>query len=233
MNRILRTALTAVAVLAAPLAGVNAQPTQTVFSYSSSANTTTLLLNGTTDIAASVRGWYTSSGENNGSSSGNNFIAGTCGTVACGGDGSAYRNWFQFNLANFTPTVTSAVLLLNNPSEGFFNELGASLGYNLFDITTGFAGLGGVTSAAVFNDLGTGTQYGSTNVTSAQNGTTIAITLNAAALASLNTGRQDGLWAVGGNIGTTSVVPEPSTYALMIAGLAGIAIAGRARRRAQ
>lgn len=233
MNRILRTALTAVAALAAPLAGVTAQPTQTVFSYSNSGMTTTLLLNGTTEIAASARGWYKESGETNGGSSGNNFIVGTCGTVACGGDGGAYRNWFRFNLANFAPTVTSAVLRLDNPSDGFFNELGASLNYNLFDIATGFAGLGGVNSVAVFNDLGTGTQYGTTNVTSAQNGATVAITLNAAALASLNAGRQDGLWALGGNISNTSVVPEPSTYALMMAGLAGIAIVGRSRRRAR
>ena len=232
MKRTLRSTLMAVVVLAAPVAAANAQPTQTVFAFSGgAANTTTLFLNGTTSFTATGRGWYDATGGTNGAFVDNNYIAGICGPVVCGGSGSLYRNWFRFNLASFTPLATSAVLRLTNPTDGFANTLGASLGYSLFDVTN-FFGLGSGNSLAVYNDLGTGTQYGTTNVTGAQNNTVIEIALNAAALASINTGRQDGSWALGGTmVAGTSVVPEPSTWMLMVAGLAGIAVAGRAKRR--
>lgn len=229
MRQLLRSTLAGIALLTGATAVTNAQPTQIAFQFSNSLSTS-LLINGITTVSAAGRGWYDADGLSNGGSSTNNYAAGVCGPVACGGSGETVRNWFRFDLANFSPVATSAVLRLENPANGYFNELGSSLNYNLFDITGTFGTLGNSNSLAVFNDLGTGTQYGTTNITSAQNGTIIEIALNSAALASINSGRQGGFWAVGGNI-ATSVVPEPSTYVLMMAGLAGIAVAARAKRR--
>lgn len=229
-----RSTLITLALVAAPLAA-NAQPTQTVFSFSGSGFSTQLLLNGTTTVAANARGWYDSFGVTNGAAADNNYIAGTCGPVACNGSGQIWRDWFRFDLSNFTPLATTAVLRLENPSVGFFNALGSSLVYNVFDVnSTTFASLGSANSLSAFTDIGTGTIFGTTNVTAAQNGTIIDITLNAAGLASINSGRQQGQWAVGGDIVSTTVVtPEPSTYVLMMAGLAGLAVAARRKQRAK
>lgn len=232
MKLLLRASLIAASFAAAPLTSANAQATQTVFSFSSQGFSTSLTLNTSSTFAAVARGWYDETGSSNGNSNGSNYIAGRCGPVACGGSGSMYRNWFSFNLANFTPLVTSAVLQLQNPNVGFFNELGSSLDYSLFQVSTGFAQLGLGNSLATFTDLGDGSLFGSVNVTSADNGTTIEIALNAAGLASINNAREQGQWAVGGAIdASTNVVPEPSTYALMATGLAGIVALARTRKR--
>jgi len=233
MRLSLRTSLLSVALLAAPVTQARAQATQTVFSYSGSGNTI-LLVNGTTSFSSFVRGWYDQAGNPNGAGASNNYIAGRCGPVACSGNGNIYNNWFAFDLSNFSGTVTSAQLLLDNGSNGFFNELGSSLNYSVFDIVgTAFSALGTSIGVGIYNDLGTGVMFGTTNVTAADNGGVVTVNLNAAGLASLNNARQRGVWAVGGStaLGNSNVVPEPSTYALMAAGLAAMLAVGRARRR--
>jgi hypothetical protein len=79
----------------------------------------------------------------------------------------------------------------------------------------------------IFNDLDSGIFYGSAVVTSADQGTQILITLDAAGLASLNASA-GGTWAVGGSIyGAQS--PEPGT--LLMFGSGALGLAGLLRRK--
>jgi hypothetical protein len=173
-----------------------------------------------------------------------------------GSDGSEEtRNWFLFDLSSVADTIVSAELRLHFP---FYGSDDSSEDVGLFDVLTPAATLttgtpiGSPAGQAVFADLGTGVQYGQRTVTPADAGTTLIFTLNANALAALNSATST--WAVGGRMlswdpdvdveslfgGTSSgslrqlvlnaeSVPEPSSFALM--GLAGLAAFARHRRR--
>ena len=97
-------------------------------------------------------------------------------------------------------------------------------------VTTSIATLISAQSGQVgiYNDLGSGVQYASTVVTAASDGTQVLITLDAAALASL-IAAEGGSWAVGGAVSASSSVPEPTSFGLLGAGLAGLAVLGRRR----
>jgi hypothetical protein len=111
------------------------------------------------------------------------------------------------------------------------------LAYSLYDVSTSAAALDGDSgpNAAIFNDLGTGTLYGSFAVTTGQANSVVSFTLNAAGIAAINAA-QGSLFSIGGAAPTatdgqfifgfsntpnannslvleTSDVPEPLTMA--------------------
>jgi hypothetical protein len=115
-----------------------------------------------------------------------------------------------FDLTALTSEITSASLLLYNPD----NALPALKGYvspdptetyRLHQVDTAIATLTasnvGAAGMQIFDDLGTGTVFGERVVSAADNGTTVAIALNADGIAALNAAR-GGLFAVGGAIST-------------------------------
>lgn len=177
--------------------------------------------------------------------------------------GNERRSFFVFDLAGISGTITGAALNLYNPDvdpvKGYFSPDPTET-LSIFDVTTpiGTLTLGGVGLVGVFDDLGSGTNFGQRLVSAADNGTTIQLTLNAAALAALNA-------AIGGSIAfggalesiggavdqyvfgfstaafvpidvrqleldvQPAVVPEPEALMLLGIGLAALA-AGRRRR---
>ncbi len=189
------------------------------------------------------RGWRSNgSVPSNGISPANNYYAGESPT---GVPPTEYRNFFFFDPV-FSGTVSSARLLFwvysyasSDPMETYqVTSLGSTFG---------------------FNDLGTGTFYGSYDIQSSEAGSIIAIPLNAAAISNIVSGQtfrvggrittlnnpNDHREAVftnsGGYAGSTrleltladTVVPEPSSFALAGLGLLGIGLWGRRRMRAR
>jgi PEP-CTERM motif-containing protein len=138
-----------------------------------------------------------------------------------------------------SPGTTSAVLSVYLPNPGaittglssFYCNC-SSLTYQLWDVTTPVALVQADNSGAIsiYNDLGSGTLYGSVVVTPGEQGTQILINLDAAAIASINAAAANGQeWAIGGSIFGAASTPEPGTISMVLTGLgAGL---GMLRRR--
>jgi len=184
---------------------------------------------------ATMTGWYDMGG--NHSASNPDYIVGLCGSSdSCNGGDDVFNDFFTFNV---TPGTTSAVLSVYLPDPGAFQSgLSAfycncsSLTYQSWDVSTPIALLqsDNTGQVAIYNDLGSGTMYGSVVVVPADQGTQILITLNSAAIASINAAAANGeQWAVGGSIFGAATTPEPGTISLALTGLgAGL---GMLRRR--
>lgn len=110
-----------------------------------------------------------------------------------------HRSFFVFDLPGVPGVITGATLHLYNPFlstfQPGFKSPDASETLVVYDVSTPVATVtaGGAGLVGIWNDLGSGTVFGARDVSSADNDTTIAITLNAAALAALNA-------AIGGQI---------------------------------
>lgn len=211
---------------------LQAAPSNAVFAYTNSGSeATTLTLNNSVILTATARGWYQSNGVANGSSSGNNYIAGVCGSSdECGGSDVPLRNWFLFDLEGITFPVTSATLSLYVPSPNGYISPNPSITYTTYDVETAPATVVAGGGIPVYDDLGSGIAFGSVVATNASEGTDLLISLNAAALASINEFR-GGDWVIGGAVAAGGgEIPEPSTYILLGSALAGLACL---RRRAK
>lgn len=131
-------------------------------------------------------------------------------------DNEIERNFFVFDLSGVTQQIVGATLTIYNPSGGYSSN-DPSETWTLYDVTTPIVDLtasgGGATGGInVYNDLGSGTMFGSATVTSASNNTLVNVNLNNNAVAALNAAR-GGSFAIGGaltsldgNINTEEVV---------------------------
>jgi len=200
-------------------------------------------------LNASDTGWYRSDGYHDPTNS--NYVV---GDLIDGPD--EYRNFFVFDTSSLTQAITAATLKIWNPAGGYASTGLDSPGYErytLFDVTTDLATLTGgfaFAGASTFFDLANGATYGEYVATIADNNSYVYVPLNAAGVAALNAA--DGMFALGGAITTLNntwddgdmlfgysggsaatlvmTVPEPSTYAMALAGIA-CAAWGTFRRR--
>jgi hypothetical protein len=193
----------------------HASPSHAVFAFTGGSNNTVLQINGATNIPATTRGWYQSTGNANGASATNNYIVGLCGNDSCNESDNLYHNWFVFTLP-VGVTITSAVLLLDVPAgNGYISQSPAEI-YTVYDVTTAIGSLG-TSSQPTYTDLGSGTVYGSRNYTAADKGTTTTVTLNAAAITYLNA-HLGGQVAFGGAISTPDTsIPVLDNWLLLAA----------------
>lgn len=153
----------------------------------------------TITIPSFDRGWVE---DNGGTGSNQNYLAG-----ALIEGRQEWRNWFVFDLANVSD-FQSATLRLELP----IVDIGSSYRtdtnfeiYQVFQVETSPSSLlqrtGGL---EVFDDLGTGINYGTVSVSQSDVGSFIEIPLNASAIR--DAAEAQGLFAIGGAI--TSISPE-------------------------
>jgi hypothetical protein len=192
-------------------------------------------------IAPIDRGWYEADGVHH--TDNLNYFVGD-------GQGPIHHNFFLFDLSASQRPIESALMQIFNPATGFGGADPFET-YVLYDVTTSIQALiDGTGGTQAWDDLGSGIEFGTLTVTSADVATFISIELNADAITSMNA--SPGLFAIGGALtshdgiegnaeyvfGDTSpssevrmvtLVPEPTTALLLACGLAGLAL--RQRRR--
>lgn len=202
-----------------------------VFGFTPS-GTQTLSVTTTTSVFnfdAFDTGWYNTSGFHDPNNL--NYLVGSGGANANCGLGC--NDFFAFRLGNgtITGTILSATLSIGNPAANGYTGPPASSTVTLWDVSTVVATLtaGGSGLVGIYNDLGSGVQYGSRSVSAADNNTQVVFSLNNQALNAIATaGGANGasLFAIGGSL---NAVPEPSTWALM--GTSLLAMLVRRRKR--
>jgi hypothetical protein len=157
-------------------------------------------------VSWSDSGWYNSTGFH--VDINNNYIVGFQGEYAQGVTPITYNDFFVFDLSNVTGPITSAVLSLHNPGcpPCGYQSMSPTETYTLFDVSTPIStleanhtGVGSPLAPEIFNDLGSGTIFGSRTVSAADNGTLVHIALNSDAVAAIDA-HLGGMIAVGGSL---------------------------------
>jgi len=144
-----------------------------------------------------------------------NYLA---GDIAASGV-SERRNFFVFDLSGVTVPVLAAALEIYNPSDPpdagtGFNSPDSFETYAVWEVVTDITTLtaGGAGLAGIFDDLGGGIGFGSVDMTEADNGTLVLISLNHNGEAAINAAT-GGLWAVGGAVMTLDGNPLQTVFA--------------------
>jgi len=120
-----------------------------------------------------------------------------------GGDHTEGRSFFVFDLTGVSGPITTASIQLQMPPAGYGSS-DPSETFAIFDYLLSPTGLQSAPiTAGGFADLGTGTQFGSVNLTPASQGTVVVINLNAAGITAI-TNALGGKFAVGGAVTTLS-----------------------------
>ena len=163
-------------------------------------------------------GWYTSAGSH--TAVNDNYVVGEL-------SGVVYRNFFVFDLTGVSETITSASVLLYNPTNttpglrGYISPDPTET-FGLFDVSTPIATLsassasGSAVGIGVFADLGTGVAFGEQVVSAADNGAVVSVALNASGIAALNAAR-GGLFDLGGALTTLGSVEDERVFGFSVA----------------
>jgi hypothetical protein len=139
-----------------------------------------------------ARGWYQQDGLHEAAN--DNYVAGNIG-------GEYFHNWFLFDVPSLRSgqQYSAAVLRL------YTANVESSETYALRDYTGSLTDLvsedGNGNGIAIFNDLATGSDYASINLSTAESGTVIDIPLSSSALADINAAA-GGQFALGGIVST-------------------------------
>lgn len=217
--------------------GLNTLPASAAeFLYGGSGSSpNTLSLNGSTVLSTAAgprdqfglgifnQGWWSNS-QLNGEPNYNYFVGED--------DLGFYNNFFTFDISEVLEPVTSATLNLQR-NNGVSDSGRLTQSYYLFDVSTDAATLNNNigASSAIFNDLGSGKQYGNFNVTVGDEDQSkiLSFSLNSNAIADLNNAisRNEQFFSVGG---TLEPVPEPSSILGLLA-FAGLSLKAVAKRR--
>lgn len=192
----------------------------------------TLSINGSTtlstgqsqfDLGTNNQGWWSEANNFDGN---DNYIVGNYNT-------NFYNNFFTFDISEIIEPVTSVTLNLQRYYGQ--SDLGSLIqSYSLFDVSTDAATLNNNegTNSTIFDDLGSGQQYGSFNVAVSGNESEIlSFSLNSNAIADLNSAisLNQQFFSVGGS-SQPQPVPEPSSILGLLA-FAGLSLKAVAKRK--
>ena len=183
-----------------------------------------LLIRGTRSAQATQMGWFNANGFHIGGNS--NYLVGNI-------DGLELRNFFSFRPGGFARAASLEIGNLGGVGDGggFNPGTGSTVTWTLYDLATTIDSDQTYSDVSIFNDLGTGTVYGSVTVGSATSLVTVA--LNAAGIQALNRAVDGGFaFNVGGALSFDAAVPEPASWAMMIAGFGLVGAAMRRRSAA-
>jgi hypothetical protein len=154
---------------------------------------------------------------------------------------SGVRDYFVFDVSLSGGTALSAYLHLWNPggvsSSGTptpgYQDLGGypSATYMVWDITSPLDSVmasnsGGTSGGAIWDDLGSGVNFGSRVVSALDNGSSVDIALNSDAVSAIN---QQARIGFGGSL--VAAVPEPQNYAMLLIGIGILVFVHRSRRQ--
>jgi hypothetical protein len=166
------------------------------------------------DVERTRAGWWTdkflASGPDN-----NNYLTGFSD------DDRIHRSYFQFDLSAVSATVTSAELTLYLPNLSQTVQTSDPWEtFALFDFTGDIDFLTNIQfdppkMQATYADLGSGIEYGSTNIAQGTSGVPITIVLNADAIAAINAAGGD--FVIGAAVTSLSGGAEPE----MVFGFSG------------
>jgi len=157
-------------------------------------------------LSSSAQGWINQSGAASVVSATSNYIAGNC-TFPCGinpGQGGEFRNFFEFSIPVLDAPIVSVSLVLHT-GVITLNQVGmTAIDYQVTSLGS---------SPFTFDDLGTGTVYGSRTYTAADANMVLPIALDADAISAIGSGGIT--FSVGGRVisGATFDPSAPSQFA--------------------
>lgn len=192
-------------------------------------------------VGAESQGWINSAGTGNGAVSGNNTFTGN-------EHSQRYNSWVSFDLSALSGSVSGAILHLT-PQDYPGNDTMA-YSVSMYDVNLSpYASLQSSSAGVLgYLDLASGGLYGTANFTP---NAPLSIALSAQALADINAaiggrfmigftnnslnaqvstpGTDLGVYTGGSSLELISAVPEPESYALLLAGLGAIGLIVRRR----
>ena len=151
-------------------------------------------------------GWY----QNNGFTAGvsNIYVGWNPNT------GATYRNWLAFDLAGLAGQNITGATLTFYGGNGIYNSTDPSETLGLFDYTGSINALiGNQSGAGIYNDLGSGVNYGTTNVSGPLQ--QFSVTLTQAAIAALNAAANnssDHRFVIGGALLSIALVRDSDNW---------------------